>query len=134
MTEPRDNTTGRVLCGGWVFYDSACPWCSRTVRLLGEVLRRRDIHTAPLQRGWVQERLGLDPASALLATRLLTADGRILTGADAIAHVAARIWWARPLHALARVPGGKRALRGLYRLASAHRHAAPRLRREAGPR
>ncbi len=112
--------------GGWVFYDGLCPWCARAARLLGGELARRGFHLAPLQRGWVQDRLGLDPAQALRHMRLLTADGRVLGGADALVHVAACIWWARPLRGVSRLPGGMSLVRGLYRLISAHRHLRAR--------
>lgn len=98
----------------WVFYDEHCPRCSRWIRLFTKVLIRRHILTAPLQRGWVQERLNLDADDAFTEMRVLTASGKELGGAEAMVYLAGRIWWAKPLAAIAKLPGVMGQLDRLY--------------------
>jgi predicted DCC family thiol-disulfide oxidoreductase YuxK len=100
---------------GWVFYDADCPFCTRWACRTDELLARRGWHLAPLQADWVRLRLNLKDGEPLLEMKLLTADGRILGGADAIIYVARSIWWAWPLFALAQLPGITPVLRAVYR-------------------
>ena len=106
---------------GWVFYDGRCSMCARTVGRVRRTLIRRGFLLAPLQRGWVQERLGLGPEELLDEMRVLTADGEILGGAEAAIYLARHIWWGRPLATLARVPGALSVLRRLYRFIARRR-------------
>ena len=123
----RGGERGGYTPAGWVFYDGACSLCTRTARLFAGTLLRRNFRLAPLQRGWVQERLGVGLAQALTEMRVVTATGTILGGADALVYVARRIWWARPLDLLARIPGSMPVLRLFYRLVARHRHCAGRV-------
>ncbi len=107
---------------GWIFYDGRCSMCARTVGHLRRALIRRGFLLAPLQRGWVHERLGLRPEELLEEMRVLTADGRLLGGAEAIVYVAGRIWWGRPLVGLSKIPGAGRLLDRLYRLIARRRY------------
>lgn len=116
--EPSETT---LSIHGWVFYDGRCPWCRAGARLFRGTLAERGFHLAPLQRGWVQERLGLAPAEATSQMRLLTGDGRVLGGADAVVHLARRVWWALPLWCLSRLPGGMAILRRVYAVVAAAR-------------
>ena len=107
---------------GWVFYDAQCPMCSRWVSRFTDALLRRHYLTAPLQRGWVQERLQLDADAALIEMHVITADGTHLGGADAVVFLAGQIWWVRPLALLAKIPGGMRLLRVAYRFIAGRRY------------
>ncbi len=90
---------------GWVFYDVQCPMCLGWVNRFTKVLLRRRFLTAPLQRGWVQQRLELDSNDAFTEMRVLTRDGQVLGGAEAVVYLACRIWWARPFAVIANLPG-----------------------------
>ncbi len=120
---------------GWVFYDAHCRLCSGLINRLRGPLVRRGYLAAPLQRGWVQERLGLRPERALDEMRVLTAGGEILGGADAVVHLAKRIWWAWPLAAVAQIPGALPVLRSLYRFVARRRRcvAGARFLKAPGP-
>ncbi len=107
---------------GWVFYDDNCPRCSRWVHRFTRVLVRKHILTAPLQRGWVQQRLELDANDAFIEMKVLTAGGNVLGGANAMVYLAERIWWARPLAVIAKLPGAMRLLHLLYKKVAANRH------------
>ena len=54
--------------------------------------------------------------------KLLTEDGQIYAGADALAQIARRIWWAWPLFALAQIPGTAILLREIYQRIAANRN------------
>lgn len=107
---------------GWVFYDEQCPKCCGWEGRFKKVLLRRRILTAPLQRGWVQERLELDADDAFTEMRVLTASGEVLGGAAAMVYLAWHIWWAKPLAAIAKFPGVMRQLDRLYRYMAHHRY------------
>ncbi|MHC4446970.1 MAG: thiol-disulfide oxidoreductase DCC family protein [Planctomycetota bacterium] len=112
------NTTNAY---GWVFYDAHCRICSGLINRLRGPLVRRGYLPVPLQRGWVQQRLGLSPQRALDEMRVLTARGEILGGTDAVVHLAKRIWWGWPLAAAAQIPGAFPALRSFYRFVARRR-------------
>ncbi|MCH7848545.1 MAG: DUF393 domain-containing protein [Planctomycetes bacterium] len=109
---------------GWVFYDGHCSMCSRWAGRFTNVLLRRRFLTAPLQRGWVQQRLKLDSKDALTEMRVLSADGELLGGAAAVVYLAGRIWWARPLAVIANLPGVMGVLSRSYRFIARRRGCA----------
>ena len=118
MAEHRNNATA------WVFYDAHCRICTGFVNRLRRPLVRRGYLPVPLQRGWVQARLGLTPQRALDEMRVLTATGEILGGADALVHLTERIWWTWPFAALAHIPGARSVLRAIYRFVARRRRCA----------
>lgn len=107
---------------GWVFYDGDCPLCTRTVTRFAPILRHHHFVLAPLQAMWVQKRLGLKPGEPLVEMKLLTTDGQIYGGADALTQIARRIWWAWPLFALVQIPGVMILLRTIYQRIAANRN------------
>ncbi len=117
-----ESSNNRHPVAGWVFYDGRCSMCAGTIGRLRRTLIRRGFLLAPLQRGWVQERLGLGSEELLDEMRVLTADGRMLGGAEAIVYLAGRIWWGRPLVGLSKIPGAGRLLDRLYRLIARRRY------------
>jgi predicted metal-dependent hydrolase/predicted DCC family thiol-disulfide oxidoreductase YuxK len=107
---------------GWIFYDGECQFCINNIRRHEKLLRRHGFEPETLQTPWVRERLGLKPDSELTEMKLLSADGKIYGGADALLQIARRIWWAWPLFALAKIPGMIFPLRAIYRRVAANRH------------
>jgi predicted DCC family thiol-disulfide oxidoreductase YuxK len=116
---PEQTTEGAQ---GRVFYDGDCPLCTRAVMRFAPMLRRHHFDFAPLQVAWAQKRLGFKLDELLVEMKLLTADGQIYGGADALAQIARRIWWAWPLFALAQIPGTMILLRVIYRRVAANRN------------
>jgi predicted DCC family thiol-disulfide oxidoreductase YuxK len=106
----------------WVFYDGECPLCISAVARFAPMLRRHHFDLAPLQMSWTQKRLGLKPGEPLGEMKLLTAEGQIYGGANALAQIARRIWWAWPLFALTQIPGALVLLRTIYHHIAANRH------------
>src|SRR5277367_6740877 len=96
--------------------------CTGAVARFAPMLRRHHFDLAPLQMPWTQQRLGLKPDAPLVEMKLLTEDGQIYGGADALAQIARRIWWAWPLFALAQIPGTAILLRKIYQRIAANRN------------
>ena len=111
---------------GWVVYDGACGVCSRLARRFRRLLERRGFALVPLQAPWMSSRLrfsyGIPLENLLDEMRVLTADGRALAGGDAVLFLAGRIWWARPLAAVASLPPFRALLHRAYRWFAANRH------------
>jgi predicted DCC family thiol-disulfide oxidoreductase YuxK len=111
---------------GWVVYDGACGVCAGLARRFRPLLERRGFALVPLQAPWMSSRLrfsyGIPLEKLLDEMRVLTADGRALAGGDAVLFLAARIWWARPLAAIASLPPFRALLHRAYRWFAARRH------------
>ncbi len=107
-TEITDDSDRSSRCG-WVLYDGSCGMCAAAARRSQESLTQRGFAVAPLQE-------------PLTEMNVITHDGAMLGGIDAVLHLAGRIWWATPLTIAARVPIARRAMRGAYRWLAAHRH------------
>ena len=122
---------GRVRCPervnhsdsfrGWILYDGACASCSASARRFDRIFRRRGFFFLPLQTEWVMQRLGLEAGAPLEEMHVLTNEGQDIAGADAVIFLARQIWWARPVVALARLPGMHALLDRSYRWVAAHR-------------
>ena len=100
---------------GWVLYDGDCPICLAFVRHLATSLARRGFKLAPLQTPWAMNRLGLRPGELPEEMKILTAQGMVYGGADAVIYLARSIWWAWPIYILGFLPGTKSFMRLGYR-------------------
>jgi predicted DCC family thiol-disulfide oxidoreductase YuxK len=112
---------------GWILYDADCVMCTRLVTRTEAAFRARGFDFAPLQEAWVEQRLGLSPEQLLREMRVLTLDGRTLSGADAIVYLASEIRhshsssWPWLLHLASKMPFGMRLLRSGYKWVAARR-------------
>ena len=79
---------------------------------------------AALQDPRVQALLNLPDAQLLREMRVATSEGKIYGGAEAVVHLAGRIWWAWPFYAGAKLPGVSRLLEAGYRWFADHRTCA----------
>jgi len=109
---------------GWVLYDGNCSLCAGAAARFAPLLQRHHFNLASLQTAWVQKRVGLKPDEPLAEMKLLAADGRIYGSADALLQIARTIWWARPVYALAHIPGAMVLFRAIYHVIAANRHCA----------
>ena len=107
---------------GWIFYDGDCRLCLGLARRWEAGLARRQFGLAPLEAPWVRERLGVHGRDLLREMRMLTPDGRVFCGAEAIVELARAFWWARWLARVAQVPSGLKLLRSAYAWVAARRH------------
>lgn len=117
-------TTKQTAEKGWVLFDGDCPWCVGWARRAGGALARRGFALAPLQTPWVRARLGLAEGVRPEEMAVLTAQGRVLGGADALLELARHFWWARWVRGLARLPGVLPLLHAAYRWGAARRPCA----------
>jgi predicted DCC family thiol-disulfide oxidoreductase YuxK len=111
---------------GWLFYDGDCSFCVHSVHRFDRTLKQSGFVPVSFQTPWTRARLNLRPDSELTEMIVLTADGKRFGGADGIAQIARRIWWALPLFALAQVPGIHFIFRTIYRRVAASRHCLGR--------
>ena len=104
-----------------VLYDADCGVCTMTARMLHALDRGRSLHLSPLQR--FVARAADDPGAAALAERLHVrdADGRWVTGGDAVLRIMAAIPILVPLSQVSRLPGARGAVDALYGWVAAHR-------------
>jgi predicted DCC family thiol-disulfide oxidoreductase YuxK len=102
-----------TVCG-YVFYDATCPICRKWVGRIHGALARRGFHPVRLQALWAGQRLGIAEGESLVEMKLLTRDGKIYGGVDALVRIAGTIWWLWPLFLLAQVPGMKILLKKTY--------------------
>ena len=113
---------GRRAAQGWVFFDGECEVCQSLVRRFRATLEKRGFGLAPLQDPRVAVLLGLRANELLQEMRVLTPSAEVLGGAQAIAFLAGKIWWAWPLHAVSRLPGMPSLLGAGYRWFAQRRH------------
>ncbi len=105
-----------------MLYDGACAFCIRMLRPIAGPLRRRGFIFTPLQEVWVAERLGIHGAELLREMRVLTREGAVFGGADAVVYLLGRFWWGRPLELAAKIPGTMLVIRRLYRFIARSRY------------
>lgn len=114
MTGTTDN-----IVRGWVFYDSSCVMCTRSMKRIACLLRRRGLRITPLQSTWARRKLrtsGVDPALQLHEMRVLLRDGTLTGGGDALIFLAGQYGWAWPLYAIGTyVPFVRQLVRKVYR-------------------
>ena len=99
----------------WIFYDGQCSFCTTGVRRFAPLMVHYNIGMAPLQDEWVRRRLGMKPGDPLTEMKLLTREGKIAGGVDALLCICREIWWAWPLHVICRIPPIYRMCQRFYR-------------------
>jgi len=100
---------------GWILYDDSCGICRRWVPFWEKTLQRRGFEIAPLQSGWVREKIKLDESELMQDLRLLLANGELISGADTYRYAMRRIWWAWPVYVFSVAPLGRNIFDFCYR-------------------
>jgi len=119
------DTKGRRASQGWILFDRDCRFCTSLARRFRSTFEKRGFGLAALQDPRVAALLALPPEQLLREMRVVTSDGEIYGGANAIVYLARQVWWAWPLCAAARLPGVPRILDAGYRWFADHRHCSP---------
>ena len=112
---------GRHAVRGWIFFDRDCRVCASFARRFRRTLETRGFGLAALQDPRVQSLLNLPPAELLREMRVVTTEGKVLGGAEAVIYLARQVWWAWPLFAAAALPGIARLFDAAYRWFADHR-------------
>lgn len=108
-------------------FDGGCGVCSSSARLVRERLRRSpgDFDVLPFQTAELG-RLGLTRQQCEEALQWVCADGRIVSGHEAVAALLrASRWWARPAGVLITAPGSRTLAAFAYGWVAGHRYMLP---------
>jgi predicted DCC family thiol-disulfide oxidoreductase YuxK len=124
LSSEMTDAKGRHASRGWVFFDRECRICTSLARRFRRPFEKRGFGLAALQDPRVGVLLGLPPDHLLREMRVVTTEGEIHGGAEAIVYLAGQIWWAWPIHAAAQLPGVLGILAAGYRWFANHRHCA----------
>ena len=123
LTEITEESEAVPFCG-WILFDENCGFCHDLALRFERVFAERGFSFEPLQRKWVQDRLNLTREQALEEMRVLTAEGQVLGGADAVIFLARQFWWTTPFAAIARFASVHSLLDRGYRWIAAYRACA----------
>ena len=104
----------KVEKSGLIIYDGTCGACSLFVGENKSFFEKHGFSVAPLQAEGIPNLTGLDEATLLQSIHLLTADGKILRGADFFHYVSGKVWWLMPIHSILKIPAIKRIFAKLY--------------------
>ena len=114
---------GRVL----VFYDNQCEICQAGVSWLRFLDRRKRTECVPLDSDLLA-RAGLDLEACSRQLHIVTREGRVLAGWDAVAHLARLFPPTWPMGALGAVPLLRAPARLLYQWVARNRYALSKCR------
>lgn len=103
----------------WVCYDAECPLCVRWANRFRSLLEGHGFTLIPLQSPAVRAALRIPREDLLAEMRVITNDGRVFGGADALLYIT-RVF-SRPIFELTRIPGTRPLLRTVYRFIARNR-------------
>ena len=70
---------------------------------MGSLLGRANVNFVPLQKDWARKLFGLTQENLLEEIKLLTVDRSKLGGADAVLHLAGKVFWLKPIVTILRL-------------------------------
>jgi predicted DCC family thiol-disulfide oxidoreductase YuxK len=85
-------------------------------------LAQRGFEIGSLDEPWVAEKITMSHEELLTDIRLLTTEGKLISGADVYLYVTRRIWWAWPFYAVFSLPGFNWLIHAGYRWFARNRH------------
>jgi predicted DCC family thiol-disulfide oxidoreductase YuxK len=118
------DTKGSRAANGWVFFDRDCLICRRLALRFRATLATRGFGLAALQDPRVAALLALPQEEMLREMRVVTTEGALYGGANAILFLSGRIWWAWPVYFVGRLPGCWWLLDAGYRWFATHRRCS----------
>jgi predicted DCC family thiol-disulfide oxidoreductase YuxK len=96
----------------WLCYDAECALCLRWVKRFRALLEKHGFTLLPLQSPDARAALRLPEADLMKEMRVITANGRVIGGADALAYISHIV--CKPAFGLTRIPGAMPLLRRAY--------------------
>src|SRR5579871_1318308 len=114
MTDTMDNERRDRVC-----YDAECAICVRWANRFRTLLEGHGFTLIPLQSPIVRATLRIPHDELLAEMRVITSDGGVFGGADALLYITRVIY--RPIFELTRIPGIKPLLRAAYRFIARNR-------------
>jgi predicted DCC family thiol-disulfide oxidoreductase YuxK len=118
------DSKGRRASRGWVCFDRSCSICTALASRFERTIEKRGFGMAALQDPRVATLLGVPSDQLLREMRVVTANNKLYSGADAIVFLARQIWWAWPVYAAAQLPGMQHVLQAGYRWFADHRNCS----------
>ena len=115
------DTKGRHAERGWICFDRDCALCTSLARRFRRTFEKRGFGLAALQDPRVAALLTLPPDQLLREMRVVTSEGEIYGGSEAVVYLTGQIWWAWPFFAIAHIPGVPQILAAGYRWIANHR-------------
>ena len=106
----------------WVLYDGNCPVCTRWIDRVRGPLSRHGFELVPQQSDFGRDVLKLPPGETAAEVKVLTREGDIIGGADAMLIISRFVWWMRPLWWFSHVPGVMAMVRLVYRWIARNRY------------
>ena len=105
-----------------LIYDDSCPVCLAGIEKVRQYDRHGLVELIPLSRASTRNDLKLPPQTELSREiHLISSDGKIYKGSDALAHLARLLPKPRLLGRMLLLPGIRQLARPLYRLIAKHR-------------
>jgi len=89
---------------GWILYDGACGFCFKWVHFWEKILGKAGFALKDLQSASKEGLLTVNSGELLADIRVLTNSGEMKIGAEAYLFVGEKIWWAKPISVLFRLP------------------------------
>ena len=126
-TEMSDNVD-RHPERGWVLYDANCSFCTALMARTKAAIEAGGFRYEPLQTASARHRPACSEEQLLSEMHVLTVDGRVIGGADALVYVARglnarhRPWWSWLLVVVSKAPLGMPVLRRAYRWVAVRRY------------
>jgi predicted DCC family thiol-disulfide oxidoreductase YuxK len=106
----------------WICYDAECALCVRWANRLRVLCEKHGFILLPLQSPAVRNVLNVSEEQLLAEMRVITTNGHVFGGADALIYLSHVI--CKPLLLLTRIPGTTQILRAAYRFLARHRGCA----------
>lgn len=120
MVKPETRPVDPPACGLTVLYDGACPLCRREISVYRDLPSDQPVHFADVSNAAQPLPVGTTQAQLMARFHVLSAQGELLSGAQAFLALWAQLPGWRWLAKLGRLPGAawamERAYRGFLRL------------------
>ncbi len=107
---------------GEVYFDAACPFCSRIVGRFRPLFEARGYQFLPLSNAATGPALDLAPNGLPREIKLLDSNGRWRGGIQVIARLLRSVWWLWPAGVLLSLPGFRSVGAWIYQGIAARRY------------